>query len=138
MRVFLDTNVILDTIVPGRQSEEQSRRVINIGNVDPFRFSVSALSLANIAYILRKMNTQDEVKRMINSMRNTWRVLKLDEYSIHDALRSDCPDFEDALQISIAEGDCDVIVTNNTKHCKGHTALEVCTPGEFLANISAG
>ena len=138
MRVFLDTNVILDALIPGRQHEEFSKRIVNIGNIDPFRFSISALSLANIAYIMRKMNTLNEVKQSINVMRNTWRVLSLDEYNIHDALRSDCPDFEDALQISIAEEDCDVIVTNNTKHFKGYTALEVCTPEEFLANISAG
>ena len=138
MRVFLDTNVVLDTIVPGRQYEEFSKRVINIGNVDPLRFSISALSLANIAYIMRKQNTLNEVKQSIDAMCNAWRVLGMNEFNIYEALRSDCPDFEDALQISIAEGDCDVLVTNNTKHFKGYTALEVCTPEEFLSNISAG
>ena len=138
MRVFLDTNIIMDTLIKGRPSTESSLKIAQLAKEDSFRISISALSIADAVYSCRKHFDHQSLLSHIDKIRNTWRVLSLDEYNIHDALRSDCPDFEDALQISIAEEDCDVIVTNNTKHFKGYTALEVCTPEEFLANISAG
>ena len=138
MRVFFDTNVIMDTMIEGRPSSEASRQIAQLAKLDVIRISISALSIADAVYSCRKLFDHKAISTSVDAMRKTWRVLKLDEYNIFDALRSDCPDFEDALQISIAEGDCDVIVTNNTKHFKGHTALEVCTPGEFLARVSAG
>lgn len=136
MRVFLDTNVFLDTIIPGRPCEEISKCIVNLGNVDPLRFCVSTLSLANIAYSARKMLSKSEIRVMMDSFLKRWKILELSAFNIYEAVKSDCPDFEDALQISIAESDCDVIVTNNTKDFKGYTTLEVLTPQEFLDKIS--
>ena len=136
MRVFLDTNVILDTIVPGRPCEVASKTVVNLGTTTPIRFSVSALSIANVAYTARKMYSKNGIRKMVDNLRYTWRVLELSDFQIYSALKSDCPDFEDAMQIACAEDDSDVIVTNNVKHFNGYTALEVLTPQEFLDKIS--
>ena len=140
MRVFLDTNVIMDTLISGRPSSEASSRLVGL-NQPPeqseFRFSVSALSIADLVYSSRKLLSKEFLRSEVEHIRNMYRVLPLSEWNIYDAMKSDCPDFEDALQISIAEGDADVIVTNNTRHFKGHTALEVVTPQEFLDRVSA-
>lgn len=138
MRVFFDTNVIMDTLIKGRPSTEASLKIAQLAKLDAFRISISALSIADTVYSCRKHFDHQALLSHIDKIRNAWRVLGMNEFNIYEALRSDCPDFEDALQISIAEGDCDVLVTNNTKHFKGYTALEVCTPAEFLSNISAG
>jgi hypothetical protein len=54
---------------------------------------------------------------------------------IADAMESDCPDFEDAMQNAAAETECDVIVTGNKKHFEPYTALPVFTPAEFLGKL---
>ena len=137
MRVFLDTNVILDTMITGRPSSRASSQIAALTKSDDLRFSISALSLADLAYTCRKVFSKEDIRRSIDLIRKRWRVLHFSEYNIYDALNSSCPDFEDAIQISIAEGDADVIVTNDIKHFKGHTVLNIFTPQEFLDHISA-
>lgn len=137
MRVFLDTNVLLDTLLPGRSLREVSNTILTLGNIDPLRFCVSTLTLANLAYSARKMYSKQEVRELLNNFIHRWRILELSAFNFYEAVSSRSPDFEDALQISIAESDCDVIVTNNVKDFKGYTALEVLTPQEFLSKISA-
>ena len=140
MRVFLDTNVIMDILVAGRPSSEASAKVAGLnllGGDNDFRFCVSALSIADVVYSARKYISGKELMARVDWMRRNWKVLELSVFNIYNALESKCPDFEDAMQISIAESDCDVIVTNNTKHFKGYTALEVVTPQEFLDHVRA-
>ena len=137
MRVFLDTNVIMDTILSWRPSSEASSKIVNRAFINEFRISVSALSLADVVYSCRKHCARENILSRIDYFQKQWRILELSSFNVYEALHSNCPDFEDALQISIAESDCDVIVTNNIKDFKGYTALEVCTPQEFLDRISA-
>ena len=127
----------MDTLITGRPSSETSTKLIGQANLDEIRFSISSLSIADAVYSCRKEYSREELLKSIDIIMKKWRVLPLSEWNIYDALKSTCPDFEDALQIAIAEGDADVIVTNNTRHFKGHTALEVVTPQEFLDRISA-
>ena len=62
----------------------------------------------------------------------------MNDMCYYDALRSDNPDFEDALQISCADyGNCDVIVTRDTKHFDAYTDIPVYTPKEFLDKLQA-
>lgn len=140
MRVYLDTNVLMDVLISGRPSSDASSKLLELNQpkeFSVFRFSISSLSIADLVYSARKHFSKEYLLSKVDQMRHTLRVLPFSEYNIYDALKSDCPDFEDALQISIAEGDADVIVTNNVKHFKGYTAMEVVTPQEFLDHISA-
>ena len=136
MRVFLDTNVIMDTLIPGRPSSDISSLIVSSDLSDQISISISALSIADIVYSCRKYYPKEDILSRIDFFQRNWRILELSAFSIYHALNSKCPDFEDALQIDMAEGDCDVIVTNNVKHFRGYTALEVVTPQEFLEKIS--
>ena len=136
MRAFLDTNVIMDILIAGRPSSEASSKIVDRELIDDIRFSISALSIADIVYSCRKHFSREYMLSRVDEIQKQWRILELSHFNIYEALSSRCPDFEDALQISIAESDCDVIITNNTKDFKGYTALEVVTPQEFLEKVS--
>lgn len=69
MRVFLDTNVLLDTLLPGRSLREVSNTILTLGNIDPLRFCVSTLTLANLAYSARKMYSKQEVRELLNNFK---------------------------------------------------------------------
>lgn len=132
-KLFLDTNVLLDTVLPDRPSQDASRRVLALCGREGYRVMVSSLSLVNLAYVLRKNQGQERAAAVVARLFRECGVLSLSDMNVYNALRSACPDFEDAMQISCADlGDCDCIITNNTKHFQGFAPMPVFTPEEFL------
>ncbi len=102
------------------------------------RMYMSSISVATVSYVLQrnlgKKTAMDTIARLFKDH----FVLPVTDMNVYDALRSDCPDFEDALQISCADyGDCDCIITNNVKDFRGHSPLPVFSPEEFLAGCRA-
>ncbi len=136
-KIFLDTNVLLDALLPGRPSTDASRRILAIGDEET-RLYFSSLSVANLAYVLRKNLDKERAVDMIGVLFKKYYVLPVIDMDIYNALRSSCPDFEDAMQISCADfGNCDCIVTNNIRHFRGFAPLPVYTPEELLDGIRA-
>lgn len=133
-KLFLDTNVLLDTVLPDRPSQDASRRVLALCGRKGYRVMVSSLSLVNLAYVMRKSQGQERAAAVVARLFRECGVLSLNDMNVYNALRSACPDFEDAMQISCADlGDCDCIITNNTRHFRGFAPMPVFTPEEFLA-----
>ena len=137
-KTFLDTNVILDAFLPDRPSAEASRQILAIGN-ETDRLYLSSLSMANLNYVLRKNLGKDRAIGILDALFKRFYVLPVNDMNVYEALHSDCPDFEDMLQISCADyGNCDCIVTGNTRHFKAFAPLPVFTPEEFLEGIRTG
>ena len=137
-KIFLDTNVILDLIIPGREGKDTARSILDLqaASEDSVRLYLSVLSVANIAYVLRKHCEKKQTQELIRDLFHSCCILGMPDMSVYDALRSKCPDFEDALQISCAEGaDCDFLLTSNTQHFLGYTWLTVLSPAQFLAGL---
>lgn len=136
IKVFLDTNVVLDALVPGRPYEDYSRGIVGIGGGD-YRLCVSSLSVATLHYVAKKHVPTGQLMTFLKMILDRWKILPLGDIDVWQALRSSCPDFEDALQISCAEGYCDVIVTADKKHFESCTAVPVFTPEEFIGQLRA-
>lgn len=133
MKIFLDTNVMLD-LVQDRDGTYAAQRIVTIGRDNDWtRLYVSFLSMANMAYILRK-RPMNEVKDCLSRLYKLLVVLPMNDTQLITAIRNCCsPDFEDSLQIMCAEDKgCDVIVTNNPSHFRNFTDIPVLTPDEFL------
>ena len=137
MKVFLDTNVVLDTIIPGRPSQMASTELINLGYIPEIRFRISSLSIATTVYCCRKYVSKEQVMARINFINKEWQILSVGQIDINEALNSECPDYEDAIQIAAANAESDVIVTNDKKHFTPYTSLPVYTPAEFLQKLKA-
>ena len=134
MKIFLDTNVLLDLVLD-RDGANDARRIISIGHEDEWtRLYVSFLTMANIAYVLRK-RPMDEVKACLSKLYKFCEVLPMNDSQLMTAIRNcSSPDFEDSLQIMCAEEKlCDVIVTDNTAHFRDFTDIPALTPVDFLA-----
>ena len=136
MKIFLDTNVILDIYFPERQGKQNALLILQVGNKPlSSRTYVSSLTIANSHYILRKAQGAEQALCCIKELFETCKIAKVDDFAVYHALRSGSPDFEDALQIASAESNaCDVIVTHDKKHYSGYTVIPVYTPEEFLAH----
>lgn len=130
MRVFVDTNVFIDLIMK-REDFLAAARVFSFAGKDCTLHS-SVLTMANIAYILRKvmgkMALYDELEKFNGFI--SIESLTDDDYQKAIALKP--KDFEDALQYMCAlSAKCDLIVTRNKKDfC--FEGIEVMTPSEFL------
>lgn len=134
-KVFFDTNVLLDVVL-ARDSEGHAEKAISISrHSDEIRIYASYLSMANIAFILRKMG-QEAVKEALSILMKWCNILPCTDMQMLDAMKSESPDFEDSLQIMCAEyKQCDLIVTRNKKHFINNTAIPVLTPEEFCSHL---
>ena len=137
-KIFLDTNVILDLYIPGREGKAAAQSLFNLKESagDDIRLYLSFLSVADIAYVLRKHLGNGRLEEVLRELLHLCDVLPMSDFSIRDALESSCPDFEDALQISCAEiKECDFLLTSNLRHFQGNTWIPVLTPAQFLENL---
>lgn len=130
-KVFLDTNVILDLFLD-RRNKDAVARVAQKAKAGMLRCYCSYLSVADIAYILHKTHTQDEIKGGIKDLMSWCEVLAPMSDDVNECLRMNHPDFEDALQIITAENkSCDIILTGNTRHFEGYTDILVISPEQL-------
>lgn len=137
-KIFLDTNVILDLYIPGREGKTAAQSLLDLKESagDDIRLYISFLSVANIAYVLRKHFGKERLKELTRELLHFCDVLSMSDYSIFDALESPCPDLEDALQISCAEmKECDFLLSSNLRHFQGNTWMTVLTPAQFLSKL---
>jgi predicted nucleic acid-binding protein len=135
-KVFLDSNVILDSILK-REGYETVNSILQFGEDNYFRSCTSILSFANIAYILRKYKQRNgDLEQTMKSLFDCIKILPMGDMQVYNALLSDRPDFEDALQVACAEeSGCDLIITRDKKHFGG-VPIPVYTPDEFLRAVT--
>ena len=133
--VFLDTNVLLNVLLV-REGEESARQILEMGAKRQLRICFSSLTVANEAYIARKAYPKSELMEVFQLYLKKYVILPNNDMGIMFAMNSDCPDFEDALQIACAEAElCDAIITCNTSHFAPYTDIPVYTPEDFLKKI---
>lgn len=138
-RLFLDTNVLLDVLLerPGYQPVLQ---ILQQGADGTVSLSVSLLSMANIAYVLRKDQSGLVLQPTLKQIAALVDVLPMDNAQMQRALLLEGTDFEDTLQAVCAEsGHCSAIITHNPKDFRIRKGLVsdwtppvVLTPEEFV------
>ena len=138
-RLFLDTNILLDILL-ARQGYESGLELLQAGVDGAVSLHTSVLSMANIAYLLRKDQTGLILPPTMKQLSSLVGILPMDQTQFERALLLSGPDFEDILQAVCAEaGQCTAIITRNPKHFhirKGllsdWTLPTVETPEEYL------
>lgn len=130
MKVFLDTNVILDFILKREPFINEVDNVFKMKDEKDIEFFISSLSVTSIAYIIDKLNKRPHA--YISSLLYWFSVLPLTKESIEQAAVSKFDDFEDGLQYFIAKsyGNIDAIITRNKKDFR-MSIIPVFTPNEF-------
>lgn len=134
--VFLDTNVFLDQLQQ-RAGMDAAERIFALGREGRLRICLSALTVVNVAYIMRKTDPLEKIKKVFGDWLDCFVILPDSDMDIYGSIRSDNPDFEDAMQLACADAArVDAIVTGNKKHFAPYTDIPVFTPDEFLAKIT--
>lgn len=124
MRLFIDTNIILDWLQHREPEDNSSERIMEaciFGNVDGF---LSVHSLTNLFYILRKDMDSDKRMKLMDYLCRHFSIVTETGGMVKSVIdRRNWDDIEDGLQMQCAiEEGVDYIITRNTDD---YTASEV-------------
>lgn len=139
MRVFLDTNVILDFYDSNRGHYMPTAVVFDLAVKGKIQLAVCAQSFITAFYILRKVYDKDTLYQSMCSLFKICQVSVVDSLIIEKALSREGFDFEDTVQyFSSKTIDADIILTRDSKgfnefDIRHLTAEEFLN--EFLTNI---
>jgi len=133
MRVFLDTNILLD-IIEGRQKFLlASSNVFDLGIRGQIEMFATPLTFANCVYTARKNVGYEQAVKGLRNLKSFVKTAAMDDIQVTGALNSGMPDFEDMLQYEAAVASrCDVIVTRDKKRHFPTDGLPVLSPEIFL------
>lgn len=135
MKLFLDTNVILDLIIKRKPFFEDIAKIVSLYEDRKCILVTSSISFVNCNYILGKNIKKEKVLENLKILRLFCSILEVSQSEIDISLNSSFNDFEDAVQYYTAlKNNCDYIITRDLKDFKNSEIL-VMTPTEFLASI---
>ena len=116
MKVLVDTNVILDVLCNRKEFVADSLRVFQCCEAQHVTGYISALSISNIVYIMRKELDAEQIKEILHTFTMIFSVVELRESDLLKAAELSFGDYEDAIQSACAARvRADYIVTRNEK-----------------------
>ena len=114
MKVLVDTNVILDVLCNRKEFVEDSLRVFQCCETQHITGYISALSIPNIVYIMRKELDPERITEILHTLTMVFSVVELREGDLLKA--AELPFGEDAIQsVCATRVRADYIVTRNEK-----------------------
>ncbi|SFQ19728.1 type II toxin-antitoxin system VapC family toxin [Caldicoprobacter faecalis] len=136
MTVLLDTNISLDFLIHRQPFFETVNKILIMIKDNYIKAYVSASSVTDIYYIMRKYRTQQERVLMLTEYFKLVDIVSTTKTDILRALKMEATDFEDAVTFQIAKRKgVDYIITRDKK---GFTdqAVKTVSPEEFLKIVS--
>ena len=97
MKVFVDTNILLDLLCEREPFVQNARMLFAYGYAGRMSLVLSSLSLVNAVYISKKYGYVDARERLAD-ITEFVRVVDLYEDVAREALVCDWKDYEDAVQ----------------------------------------
>ncbi len=133
-RLLIDTNIVIDLLSRRDKFYDEAADLFSRADKKELELTISSLTFANTNYILSKLKSAKEARKILRKFKVLVELLSLDDKITELALSDDSfPDFEDGLQYySAIENQIDVIITRNKKDFK-NSKIPVLTAKEFLA-----
>lgn len=131
-KVFVDTDIIYDLLAEREPFYTSAAYLFTLADEGKIQVYISALSLANIHYLLSKKTTEEESKEILRKFKVLVHVAPLTEKVIDLALNSEFSDFEDAIQyFSALQNDIEVLITRNLKDYR-KAQITVLTAQDYI------
>ena len=131
MRVFIDTNVVMDWLLEDRPAKPFAKTIITAAEQHCFELLISTQSIIDTSYFSQKSGMPFE--RISDTLRDSIDCLwAIDHYS---------GDFEDDMQYASAyNAVCDYFITRDKKLKqlnREHNPMKVISPEDFVAQMMA-
>ena len=135
MKIWIDTNIILDVLCNRKGFFEDSSKIWKMCETNRIEGYISALSVPNIVYILRKELDPEKTMEIIQKLTLIFDVLYLKSSDLKNAAAMLTSDYEDAIQMcQAARIHAEHIVTRNIRDFK-ESSVQALTPAELLLKI---
>lgn len=137
MRLFLDTNILIDIIEDRAEFAEDSAAVLILAEQLGASLSIAWHGLATAYYIIRRGRTEQAAMVEVDKIHSWAEVAPVDSLSASRARSLLLPDFEDAMQCACAES-ClaDFIVTRNLRDFAS-SPIPAISPTVFVARFAS-
>ncbi len=135
MKVLVDTNVILDVLCNRKEFVVDSLRVFQCCEAQRITGYISALSIPNIVYIMRKELDPERIREILHTLTMVFSVVELREADLLKAAELPFGDYEDAIQsVCAARVRADYIVTRNGKDFE-NSPVPAVSPTDLLKQL---
>lgn len=135
MVLLIDANIILDVLMNRQPFVSDSSLIWKLCETERAKGYVSALTFANMMYIMRKELSEDTIEEVFHKLKLIFEFAGLSPSILEKAVEMRWKDFEDAVQSATAEQvDADYIITRNVRDFTKSNVMAL-TPSELLARI---
>lgn len=132
MRVFVDTDVLIDVLARREPWYSDSAQVWTLAESGKITGVISALSVSNIYYIVRKLENLKTARRALHLLRDSFELAATTGQIINQAIDSTFKDYEDGIQYFTAiQADADTLLTRNLRDFP-RDDLPVMDPASYL------
>ena len=136
MKILIDTNVVLDVLLDREPHVAASEKVLKLCEAGLANGALSALSVANLVYIMRKELEPDGVKNVLDMLEIVLTLADLRVGDLKKAALMKWGDFEDATQAVTARRlGAKHIVTRNVRDF-AKSEVPAIAPADFLAKLN--
>lgn len=132
-KLFIDSDVVIDFFTDREPFANAASELFELNEKNIIVLYMSAISINNIYYIVRKFLGHNRALEVIESLTEMTEIIGTTKQEVIKALKNDFKDFEDSIQYSSAltiEG-LDAIITRNIKDYR-KSKIAVMTPLNFL------
>jgi predicted nucleic acid-binding protein len=138
MRVLLDTNVILDTILQRPPWHKDADAILQAAAFGQVTCGATTLSLATVFYVARKVVGTAAARAAVRKSLAAFAILSIDKQMLLDADGLPGSDFEDNILMAAAiRSSLDAIITRNVADF-AHSPVPVWEPAELLKRLPGG
>ena len=131
-RLLIDTNTLLDAVIPERPQSQEACRVLAECNGGGDIGLACSLSLRDVYYVLERFYDREAARKLVASLMDLVVIAPVGAEECEMSMRGNEPDFEDGLGRAAAElNDIDFIITRDAaafKRCR----IRSLTAGEYL------
>jgi predicted nucleic acid-binding protein len=133
MKVFLDTNILIDFISGRKPFADDSMVFFQLAYDGEIELMVSDLTIVNTIYILHRLHySQTDIYETLEEINAFLTITPIGAETINYCLRGRYHDFEDAVQYySALKAGADYVITRNGKDFP-HDATNVLSPLDFF------
>jgi predicted nucleic acid-binding protein len=136
MRVFIDTNVLIDFVCERDGFSDKANELFALGFMGKMHLQASALSFVTTMYVAHKYDYPNVLQSLIK-IAEFVEVVDLTAKTVIEMLSSDWKDYEDATQFRTAtQSLADCIVTRN-KNDFSKSTIPVYDVAELLSHVEA-
>lgn len=135
MKLLIDANILLD-VLQNREPHVQASSVVwKLCETEKAKGYVSALTFANLVYIMRKELDPRKIEETLKALSLIFEFADFNVSDLTHAAELEWDDFDDAVQSMTAERvHADYIITRNVRDF-AKSKVVAFTPSELIARI---